>query len=91
MPEPKMEEVGRIRGFFAHVSVAIVELTAALKVGDAIYIKGHTSDLQQRVDSLQIDHVPVQEARAGQSAGLQVTGRCRQHDIVYKLVSEEPA
>ncbi len=87
MPEPKMEEVGRIAGFFAHVSAAIVELTAALKVGDTIYIKGHTTDLQQQVDSLQVDHVSVQEARSGQSAGLQVTGRCRKHDVVYKLVA----
>ncbi len=87
MPEPKMEEVGRITGFFAHVSVAIVELTAALKAGDTIYIKGHTTDLQQQVDSLQVDHAPVQEARSGQSAGLKVTGRCRKHDVVYKLVA----
>ena len=87
MPEPKMEEVGRIAGFFAHVSVAIVELTAALKVGDTIYIKGHTTDLQQHVDSLQVDHTPVQEAGPGQSVGLKVTGRCRKHDVLYKLVA----
>jgi putative protease len=87
MAEPKMEEVGRVVGFFAHVSVAIVELAAALKVGDTIYIKGHTTDVQQQVDSLQVDHVSVQEARSGQSAGLKVTGRCRKHDVVYKLVA----
>lgn len=87
MPEPKMEEVGRVAGFFAHVSVAIVELTAALKVGDAMYIKGHTTDVQQQVDSLQVDHVSVQEARPGQSVGVKVTTRCRQHDVVYKLVA----
>jgi putative protease len=82
-----MEEVGRVGGFFAHVSVAVVELTGTLKVGDMVYIKGHTTDLQQRVDSMQVDHAPVQEARPGQSVGLKVTARCRKHDVVYKLVA----
>lgn len=87
MAEPKMEAIGRVGGFFAHVSVAMVELTAALKVGDTVYIKGHTTDLQQQVDSLQVDHAPVQEAGPGQSVGLKVTGRCRKHDVLYKLVA----
>ena len=85
MTEPKMEAVGRVDGFFAHVSVAIVELNAPLRVGDTIYIKGHTTDFQQAVESLQVDHAPVQEARAGQSVGLKVSGRCRTRDVVYKL------
>lgn len=86
MAEPKMEGVGRVAGFFAHVSVAIVELSAPLKVGDTVYVKGHTTDFQQTVESLQVDHVPVQAAEAGQSVGLKVNGRCRKHDVVYKLV-----
>lgn len=86
MTEPRMEEIGRVSGFFAHPSVAVVELTAALKVGDTVYIKGHTTDFQQPVESMQVDRAPVQEAKAGQSVGLKVSGRCRTHDAVYKLV-----
>lgn len=85
MVEPKMEDVGRVGGFFSHLSVAIVELTGALKVGEAIYLKGHTTDFQQRVESMQLDRTPVQEGHAGQSVGLKVTERCRKHDVVYKL------
>lgn len=85
MAEPKMEEVGRVGGFFSHLSVAIVELTGALKVGETIYLKGHTTDFQQRVESMQLDRAPVQEGHAGQSVGLKVTDRCRKHDVVYKL------
>jgi len=87
MAEPKMEEVGRVDGFFAHVSVAIVELTAPLKVGETVYVKGHTTDFQQAVESMQVDRVPVQDAKPGQSVGLQVKDRCRKHDIVYRLVA----
>ena len=87
MAEPKMEEVGRVAGFFAHVSVAIVELTAPLKVGETVYIKGHTTDFQQVVESMQVDRVPVQDAKPGQSVGLHVKDRCRKHDLVYRLVA----
>ena len=87
MAEPKMEEIGCVDGFFAHPSVAIVELKAPLKIGETVYIKGHTTDFQQAVESMQVDRQPVQEARAGQSVGLQVKDRCRKHDVVYKLVT----
>ena len=87
MAEPQMEAIGRIGGFFAHPSVAMVELTAPLKLGDTIYIKGHTTDFQQVVESMQVDRAPVTSAAAGQSVGVKVTTRCRSRDVVYKLVS----
>jgi putative protease len=82
-----MEEVGRIAGFFAHPSVAVIELTAPLRIGDLIYVKGHTTDFQQRVESLQVDQNAVQEGLPAQRIGLKVSGRCRKHDLVYKLVA----
>ena len=85
MAEPQMEAIGRVGGFFAHPSVAMVELTAPLKIGDTVYIKGHTTDFQQVVESMQVDRAPVTSASAGQSVGLKVSTRCRQHDVVYKL------
>ena len=87
MAEPRMEEIGRVEGFFTHVSAAMVALTAPLRVGDRIYIKGHTTDFQQTVASMQVDRQPVPEASAGQSVGLKVDQRCRQHDVVYKLAA----
>lgn len=87
MPESKLELIGKVTGFFAKPSVAIVELTAPLRVGEAIYIKGHTTDFKQVVDSMQLDHQPVQEAAVGQAVGVKMTARCRQHDLVYKLAT----
>ena len=89
MPEPKMEEVGRVELFFAHPSVAVVKLVAPLQVGERVYLKGHTTDFQQVVESMQMDHAPLQQAQAGQSVGLKVAQRCRKHDVVYRLMSEE--
>ena len=86
MAEPHGEEIGRIVRFFAQPLVAVVELTASVQIGDVIRIKGHTTDLQQTVESLEMDHAKVQEACAGASVALKVNDRCRTHDIVYKLV-----
>jgi len=82
--EEELVEVGRITHFFSKIDVAVIELKAALSVGDTIAIKGPTTDFEQRVDSMQIEHRNVQGAEPGQSIGLKVTQRVRETDMVYK-------
>ncbi len=82
MPE---EEVGKVSDFFARPVVAGIELTGRLKVGDKIHISGHTTDMELIVDSMQINNVNVQEAKAGDSVGIKVTDRVRRGDTIYKV------
>jgi translation elongation factor EF-Tu-like GTPase len=82
MPE---EEVGYISDYFARVGVAGIELTRPLRVGDTVHIKGHTTDFQQVVESIQIEHANLQQASAGQSIGVKVQERCRHGDQVYRV------
>lgn len=82
MPE---EEVGKVSDFFAHPVVAGIELTGTLKVGDQIHIKGHTTDLEFTISSMQINNVDVNEAKAGDAIGVKVSDRVRRGDIVYKV------
>ncbi|MBI2166054.1 MAG: translation elongation factor-like protein [Chloroflexi bacterium] len=79
-------EVGQVTAFFARPVVAGVDLTGALKVGDKIHIKGHTTDVELVVESIQVNNIPVKEAGAGQSIGIKVTDRVRPGDHVYKVV-----
>ncbi len=79
------EVVGKVTDFFAHPVVAGIELTATLKLGDKIHIKGHTTDIEMIVDSMQIDNVDVKEAKAGNAIGVKVTERVRREDIIYKV------
>jgi len=90
MPEPKTippgEEVGEIVGFFAVPSAAIVRITkGTLKIGDSIWITGHTTDLKETVRSMQVEHQPISEAKAGQEVGIQVSAKVRRNDRVYKI------
>jgi len=80
------EKIGRISDFYAHPVVAGIELTAGLKVGDRIHIKGHTTDVELTVESMQIDNADVPEANAGDSIGVKVPDHVRKHDTVYKIV-----
>ena len=84
MSEENVVEIGRITHFFTKISVAVIELIAPLAVGDTIMIKGPTTDFEQVVESMQIEHNNVQRAEAGQSIGLKVAQRVRENDMVYK-------
>jgi len=82
MPE---EEIGRVEGYFAHVGVAAIQLSGTLRVGDTVHIRGHTTDLLQMVESMEIDRQPVSEAGAGADVGIRVKERVRGGDHVYRI------
>jgi len=82
MPE---EAIGMVSDFFARPVVAGIELTGTLKVGDKIHIKGHTTDLELVVDSMQINNADVSQAKVGDSVGVKVSDRVRRGDKVYKV------
>lgn len=84
MSEENVIEVGHITHFFSKISVAVLELTAPLAVGDCILVKGPTTDFEQVVNSMQIEHENIQKAEAGQSIGLKMAEHARERDVVYK-------
>lgn len=84
--EASLEKIGEITHYFPHVKAAAVMLLKdGLKVGDSIYLKGHTTDFKEEVKSIQLDHVSIQEGKKGQEIGLLVKSRVRQGDSVYRL------
>jgi putative protease len=74
-----------VSDFFARPVVAGITLTGILKVGDKVHIKGHTTDLEFTVESMQIDNANVTEGKAGDAIGVKVTDRVRAGDHVYKV------
>jgi len=82
MPE---EVIGSVSDFFAHPVVAGIELTGTLKAGDRIHIKGHTTDMELTIASMQINNVNVNEAKTGDAIGIKVSERVRRGDTVYKV------
>lgn len=79
------KEVGKVTHFYGNVNVGVIALTDTLKEGDMISIEGATTNVKQKVGSMQLNHKPIKVASKGQEVGLKVNGRVREHDIVYKV------
>ena len=79
-------KIGKVSKYFAHPEVAAIELEETVKVGDTIHIKGHTTDFEQEIQSMQIQNESVKEAKSGDSIGVKVKERVRPNDLVYKVI-----
>jgi len=77
--------VGKIKHYFTKIGVAIVELEGTVKVGDEISIEGTSTNVRQKIDSMQVEHKSVHEAKKGESVGLKVADRVREGDLVFKV------
>jgi putative protease len=81
------QRIGVVTHFFDKIHVAAVRVTdGEMKVGDTIHIKGHTTDVTQTIDSIQVEHASVPTARPGDEVGIKVAEIVREHDAVYKVV-----
>jgi len=79
------KKVGKVVHYYTNIGVGVVILSATLKVGDKIRIKGATTDFEQKVSSIQIDKEKKDQAKKGQSIGLKVKKHVRENDILYKI------
>jgi len=77
--------IGQVTHYYDHLNVAVLALTETIRVGDTVHFLGHSTDFQQAVTSLQIEHQPVSEAGPGQDVALKVTQRVHPHDAVFKI------
>lgn len=77
--------LGYVEDYFAKISVIALTLLVPLAVGQRIQVLGHTTNLEQAVDSMQIDHASVIQAGLKSAVGIKVIGRARRGDHVYLL------
>jgi len=80
-------EVGRITHYFSKIQVGVAMISGrGLKIGDVVHIKGHSTDFFQKIESMQIEHKPVEEAKAGEEVAFKVDMPVREHDVVFKVI-----
>jgi len=84
---PQEKEIGKVSHYYGHVGVMAVDLTDQVRVGDTLHVKGHSEDFTVTVDSMQIEHADVTEAKAGDSVGIRVAQKVHPGDKVYRLQS----
>lgn len=79
------QEIGQVTHFYSKIGVAIIRLDSTLKVGERIAIVGSTTDLEQEVKSMQVEHQSIGEAKAGDLVGLKVKDKVREGDTVFNI------
>ncbi len=82
------EHVGTITHYFPKPQVGVVKLVADIKIGDALYFRGHTTDFQQTIVSMQVEHAAVETAAAGTEVAIKVNERVRGGDEVYRVTPD---
>ena len=85
MEEVEKKLVGKVAHYYTKIGVGVIELSDDLRVGDKISIEGATTNVQEVVDSMQIEYQNLPSAKAGQSIGLKVPQKVREGDLVYKI------
>jgi translation initiation factor IF-2 len=79
--------IGRVTHYYGKISVAVLALTDTLRLGDTVHVLGRSTDFQQEVSSLQIEHQAISEAKRGQEVALKVDYPVRRRDSVFKVVA----
>ena len=83
-------KIGEVTHYFNKIGVAAIKIISGqLKKGDTIHIKGHTTDFTEKIDSMQVEHQPVEVANAGDEIGIKVENVVREGDEVFKLIEQE--
>lgn len=77
------KKIGEITHYFDHISVGIVKVKSELKVGDKVHIKGHTTDFEQDIKEIQLDHKAIESAKKGQEVGVKVKDHVREGDELF--------
>jgi putative protease len=78
-------QVGTITHYFNRIGVAVLGLSGELQVGDRIHVLGHTTDFEQVITSMEINHKKVDAVKPGDDVALKVRDRVRGGDVVYKV------
>ena len=79
-------KIGTVTHYWNHLHVAGITITdGELHTGDRIHIKGRTSDFEQKVGSMEIDHESIDTAKLVDEIGLAVVAHAREHDDVYLI------
>ena len=78
--------VGKVVHFFDKISVAILDLTDDLAVGDHVkFVRRGAELFEQDVESMQLEHEQVESAGKGQSVGIKTPEKAKEGAEVFKV------
>lgn len=86
LPKEEGKLIGKVSHYFSKIRVAVIELSDKLSVEDTVRIVGgETTDFEQAVNSMEMEHEKIKEAKAGDAVGIKVKEKVREGYKVYKV------
>ncbi len=80
------KKVGKVTHYYDKIGVAVVDLSAVLKVGDKIkFVRGGEDAFDQEVESMQVEHEKIKSAKKGDTIGLKVKEEVKEGAEVFKI------
>jgi len=81
--------IGYVTHFYNRISVAVLSLTSQLELGDKVHFLGHTTDFEQNVTSMEIEHQKVTAVGPGDEVALKVIEPVRKGDEIFKIIETD--
>ena len=78
--------IGRVIHYYPKICVAAVIREDHIPQGDRIHIRGPHDDVHQSVNSMECEHVPINEAERGQDIGIRVTEQVHPGNVVFREI-----
>jgi hypothetical protein len=78
-------KIGKVTHYFNHINVAVLDLSAELKVGDTVRFLGHSADFTQTIDSMEIEHQKVESAGPQKEVALKTIQPVHEGTEVFKV------
>ena len=76
-------QVGTVTHYYDKIEVAVIKLTAPLKVGDSVKFSGHDQEFNQTVSSMQLNHVDIKKAKKGADIAIKVDKKVKEKDKIF--------
>lgn len=75
--------LGKVSHYYDKIGVAVIDVeNGTLHVGDTVKFSGH-AEFSQKIESMQLEHEQIQEAKKGMSVGVKVDQKVKESDAVY--------
>lgn len=81
---PKRKPIGEVTHFYDKICVAVVKFNQGVAVGEEVCFEGPKNAFSQALESMQLEHQPVQKAKKGQEVGVKVKKAVKEGYKIYK-------
>jgi len=80
------KEIGKVIHYFDKATVAVIKAGGKISVGDTLKFVHGESEFTQQVESMQIEHKPVELVKAGEEVAIKVNEKTHQNANFCRFV-----